>query len=313
MLDNKEMRAVYVEELCKIAEKDNRIVLVEADLAKASATYPFRDKFPERFINVGIAEANMIGVAAGLANYGKIPFTHTFTPFATRRVLDQIAISVAYSNLNVKMMGSDPGIAAQLNGGTHMSFEDIALMRVIPGMVIFEPVDSTQLKKALPQIIEHDGPVYIRLYRQAAEKIYDEDCEFTLGKANLLREGKDATVFASGIMVKEALDAANTLQGEGISVKVINIHTIKPLDEAAVVEAAKETGAVVTAENHNIVGGLGGAICELLSEKCPVPVKRIGVTDHFGEVGKLAYLAEKYNLTASDIVKAVKSVIERKK
>lgn len=312
MLDNKELRAVYAEELCKIAENDDRIVLVEADMSRAGGTYIFKDKFPNRSINVGVAEANMIGVAAGLANYGKIAFTTTFTPFATRRVLDQVTISVAYTGLNVKMVGTDPGICAELNGGTHMSFEDIAVIRAIPGMVIFEPVDAQQLKKALPFILKHNGPVYMRLFRKLAEKVYDDDCEFELGKAVTLREGKDATIFASGIMVKESLDAASILASEGISVRVSNMHTIKPIDEDAIIKAARETGAIVTAENHNIIGGLGSAVSEVLVENACVPMKRIGITDHFGEVGKMPFLKEKYKITSNDIADAIKSVIKRK-
>jgi len=312
MLENKEMREVYIEELLKYAEKDDRIMVLDADLANASKAILFREKYPERFVDVGIAEANMIGVAAGLANYGKIPFTHSFTAFATRRAFDQVAISVAYSKLNVKMIGSDPGITAQLNGGTHMSFEDLALMRALPGMVVVEPADSSQLKKAIKAIIDYEGPVYMRLSRIKAEKVYEEDCDFTLGKANTLREGRDAAIIASGIMVKPALDAADMLKSEGIEVRVLDIHTIKPLDDEAVLKAAKETGAIVTADNHNIIGALGSAVCELVSENYPVPVKRIGVKDHFGEVGLIPFLAEKYNMTANDIAKAVKEVISRK-
>jgi len=312
MLDNKEMRVVYIEEICKIAEKDNRIVLVDADMSRSGGTEMFYKKFPDRAINVGVAEANMICVAAGLATLGKISFTNTFTPFASRRALDQVTISVAYTGLNVKMLGTDPGICAEVNGGTHMSFEDVGVLRPIPGMVIFEPVDSEQLKKSIPQIISHNGPVYIRMYRKLAEKVYDDDCEFELGKAITLREGRDATIIASGIMVKESLDAASILEAEGISVRVINMHTIKPIDEEAIILAANETGAIVTAENHNIIGGLGSAVSEVLVEKSFAPMKRIGVTDHFGEVGKIPFLKEKYNMTAKDIVEAVKSVIKRK-
>lgn len=312
MLEDREMRAAYSEELCKLAEKDNRIVLVEADLSHAGGTNAFKEKYPDRLINVGIAEANMIGVAAGLANYGKIPFTHTFTAFATRRAMDQITISAAYTRLNVKMVGSDPGISAELNGGTHMSFEDIALMRAIPGMVIVEPVDVCSMKKFVPMILEHDGPVYMRMFRKITEKIYDENSTFELGKAVTLRDGKDATIIASGIMVKEALAAEKSLSSEGLSVRVLDMHTIKPIDQEAIIKAAEETGAIVTAENSNIIGGLGSAVSEVLVENCCVPMKRIGVTDHFGEVGKMPYLAEKYHMTSEDIVKAVKEVVSRK-
>ncbi len=311
-LEQREVREVYTEALIEMAEKDERIVLVEADLMKAAKSLPFKEKFPERTIDVGIAEANMMGVASGLSAFGKIPFTHTFTPFATRRCLDQITISVAYAGLNVKMMGSDPGVAAELNGGTHMSFEDVGIMRSIPNMVIFEPVDSVQLKQAMPHIINHYGPVYIRMFRKKTEQIFDEKYTFNWCKAEQLKEGSDVVIMATGLMVKESLDAANQLKEEGISVKVLNIHTVKPLDKEAVIQAAKDTGAVVTAENHNIINGLGSAVAEVLTENYPVPMKRIGVKDHFGEVGKMDFLMNKYEMKAKHIIEAVKEVIGKK-
>lgn len=310
-LEQKELREVYTELLIETAKKDDRILAVDADLMKATKAIPFRDQFPERAIDVGVAESNMIGVAAGLAAFGKVPFTHSFTPFATRRCYDQVTISVAYAGLNVKMVGSDPGVSAELNGGTHMSFEDIGLMRNIPNMVVFEPTDSTQLRQAFPEIIKHYGPVYIRLFRKKAEKIYDDNYKFRWGKADTLAQGNDVTIIASGIMVRASLDAAKMLKEEGINARVINMHTIKPLDEAAVVKAAKETGAIVTVENHNIINGLGSAVAEVLCEQCPVKLKRIGVQDHFGEVGKMPFLMEKYKMTAEDIVKAVKDVMKK--
>lgn len=310
-LEQKELREVYTELLIETAKKDDRIVAVDADLMKATKAIPFRDQFPERAIDVGVAESNMIGVAAGLAAFGKVPFTHSFTPFATRRCYDQVTISVAYAGLNVKMVGSDPGVSAELNGGTHMSFEDVGLMRNIPNMVVFEPTDSTQLRQAFPEIIKHYGPVYIRLFRKKAEKIYDDNYKFRWGKADTLAQGNDVTIISSGIMVRASLDAAKMLKEEGINARVINMHTIKPLDEAAVVKAAKETGAIVTVENHNIINGLGSAVAEVLCEQCPVKLKRIGVQDHFGEVGKMPFLMEKYKMTAEDIVKAVKDVMKK--
>jgi transketolase len=312
MLDEKELRAVYADCLIELAEKDERIVLVEADLMKASGTVPFKNKFPERTVDVGVAEANMMGVAAGLSTFGKIPFADSFAPFATRRCFDQVFISVAYAGLNVKIGGTDPGVSAELNGGTHMSFEDIGIMRNIPGMMIFEPVDATQLKKAMPQIAGHYGPVYIRLSRRQAEKIYDDSCDFELGKAQTLVDGKDATIIASGLMVKNALDAVELLKNEGIGVKVLNMHTIKPIDEEAVLGAARETGAIVTAENHSIINGLGSAVAEVLVENFNVPMKRVGVRDHFGEVGKKEFLMEKFGLMPVNIAKAVKEVLARK-
>ena len=303
-LEQMEMREVYTNKLIEMAEKDDRIVLLDADLMKASKAIPFREKYPERTVDVGVAEANMIGVAAGLAASGKIPFTHTFTPFATRRCFDQVTISVAYAKLNVKMMGSDPGVSAELNGGTHMSMEDVGLMRNLPGMTIFEPVDSVQLEAAMEDIVAHDGPVYIRMFRKKAEKIFNDDYKFNWGKGDLLEDGTDVTIVASGLMVKEALEARKVLAEEGISARVINIHTVKPIDADIILKAAEETGAIVTAENHNVINGLGSAVAEVLIENKPVPMKRIGVQDHFGEVGKMPFLMEKYNMLPKDIVAA---------
>ncbi|MFU0828583.1 MAG: 1-deoxy-D-xylulose-5-phosphate synthase [Lachnoclostridium sp.] len=312
-LEDRWLRETYTDLLIEYAKKDDRLVIVEADLMKAGGTTRFGQEFPERTVNVGIQEANMIGVAAGMSAMGKIPFTHTFTPFATRRCCDQVTLSVAYAGLNVKITGSDPGVTAELNGGTHMSMEDVAIMRNIPGMVIYEPVDSAQFKKAFPQIIEHYGPVYIRLLRRNAVKIFDDNCDFELGKGIVLKEGKDVTIFATGIMVAEAILAEEELAKMGISAEVINIHTIKPLDEELVLKSAKKTGAVVTAENHSVLNGLGGAVAEFLSENYPVVVKRVGVKDHFGEVGLTPFLQKKYGLTSKEIVEAAKCAISMKK
>lgn len=311
-LRNRQLRDIYVDLLLKYAEKYDNLVIVEADLMKASKTTPFFEKYPNRAINVGVAEANMIGVAAGLANMGKIPFTHTFTPFATRRVFDQVTLSVAYAQLNVKMVGSDPGIMAQLNGGTHMSLEDVGLMRNLPTMTVFEPVDGVQLAAMFPQIIEHNGPVYIRLLRQEFDPIFADDQKFELGKATPIIEGTDVSIFATGIMVKEALDAQKSLAEQGISASVINIHTIKPIDKEAIIKEAKKTKAIVTAENHNIINGLGSAVAEVLVENCPTVMERVGVMDHFGEVGKKDFLMEKFGLKAKNIVEACKRVVARK-
>jgi transketolase len=311
-LRKRQLRDIYVDLLMHYAEIYPNLVIVEADLMKALKTTLFQEKYPNRTINVGVAEANMIGVAAGLANMGKLPFTHTFTPFATRRVFDQVTLSVAYSRLNVKMCGSDPGIMAQLNGGTHMSLEDVGLMRNLPGMMIVEPVDGVQLAHLFPQIIEHQGPVYIRLLRQEFDPIFDDNQTFTLGKATKIIDGTDISIFASGIMVKEALDACKILKEEGISAAVINMHTIKPIDKEMIISEAKKTGAIVTAENHNIINGLGSAISEVLVENYPVPMQRVGVMDHFGEVGKKDFLMEKFGLKAKNIVLAAKHVLSRK-
>ena len=312
-LENRWLRETYVDALIEAAEKDERIVILEADLMKAAGTGRFQKKFPERTCNVGIAEANMIGCAAGMSAMGKIPFTHTFTAFSTRRVCDQITLSVAYAGLNVKIVGSDPGVTAELNGGTHMSMEDVAIMRNIPGMTIFEPTDSAQLRAVFPQIVACEGPVYIRLLRRAAVKIFDDGCEAKLGKGICLKRGKDVTIVASGIMTAEALEAAELLEREGIHGEVLNYHTVKPLDTELLLESVGRTGCVVTAENHSILNGLGSAVAECLSEHLPSEMKRVGVRDHFGEVGSTEFLKEKYGLKAVDIVRAAKTVIEAKR
>lgn len=313
MKDEKELRAVYNELLMEAAEKDERVVLLEADLMRATGTVPFSKKFPERTVDVGVAEASMICTAAGLAAMGKIPFANTFCTFATRRCYDQIFISVAYAGLNVKIGGTDPGITAEMNGGTHMSLEDIGIMRNIPGMMVVEPVDAAQLRGLFSQIKDCNSPVYIRLARKPQEKIFEEGTAFTLGKSARLREGKDACIFATGIMVKEALDAAEMLAAEGIQVRVENMYTIKPVDEEAVIAAAKETGIIVTAENHSVINGLGSAVAEVSVKHCPVPIEMVGAQDRFGEVGKIDYLRKALKLTAEDVADAVRKAVSRKK
>ena len=310
MLESQEMRKVYCDTMIALAKEDPRIVDVEADLTGAHGMKPFKAAYPDRSFNVGIAEANMVGVAAGLSACGKIPFVHSFATFASRRCFDQIAISVCYAGLNVKIVGSDPGVGAELNGGTHMALEDMGIMRTLPGMTVFEPTDSVQLRKALPAIVEHEGPVYIRLFRRQAENVFDDDYEFDLGKADLLRDGSDVTLIASGVCVANALQAAETLAQEGA--RVLNIHTIKPIDADAVIKAASETGALVTAENHNVIGGLGSAVAEVLAEQRPTPLERVGVKDHFGQVGKAPYLMGVFGITAADIAKAARKAIARK-
>lgn len=310
MLDAKEVRQTMAEELVSIAEKDDRIVVLDADLMSCHATKIFKERFPDRFINVGIAEANMIGVAAGLASMGKIPFVFSFAPFATRRCYDQIFISAAYAKLPVKIVGSDPGIMAEANGGTHMPFEDMTLMRAVPDMVCFEPTDATMLKKALPQIIKQKGPTYIRMFRKKTEQIYDDKSKIKVGTAITLKEGNDVGIIASGIMVDRALKAAEILANEGISAEVVNIHTWKPLDSEAVINLAKKVKGIVTCENHSVYGGLHSAVAEACALEYPTKIKRIGVVNKFGEVGKQAYLSEVFNLTVEDIVKEAKAAIE---
>ena len=313
MKEARELRDIFCEVLMQEAERDTRVCLLEADLMLAAGTYPFNSKFPDRTFNVGVCEANMMSVAAGLAAMGKIPVATTFTPFASRRVYDQVFLSICYAGLNVKIRGLDPGIAAQLNGGTHMCFEDVGLMRNIPNMTVVEPIDEIQMRRMLPEIIRHDGPVYFRTFRMNADKIYNDDYEFVWGKPDRLCDGCDVTIMASGILVQNALDAAALLRAEGISARVYNVHTIKPLHTETVLAAATETGAVVTVENHNVVNGLGSAVAEVLVENAPVPMERVGIRDCFGEVGKLDYLQKRFSLEASDIAAAARRVVGRKK
>lgn len=313
MQDEKEMRQVYCDCLLELAEKNKNIVVIEADLMNCIKTERFKAAFPERFFNVGIAEANMVGIAAGLSTCGKIPFISSFAPFATRRCYDQIFISVAYSKQNVKIVGTDPGISAEVNGGTHMPFEDMGIMRLIPDCVCVEPTDSAMLRSLMPQIAAYKGLVYIRLFRKKTEKIFEEGEIFDLFKARSLKEGKDVTIVASGIMVGRALQAAEQLKAEGIDAGVLNTYTWKPIDSDALVSAAKASGAVVVAENHNICGGLTSAVTQALCAEYPVPVLSVGVNDKFGEVGKMPYLSEVYHMNVGDIVERCKQVIALKK
>ena len=313
MYENKEMRAVFGEVIDDMMAKDERIVVIDADLARANGTFSLRDKYPERAFDVGVAEANMASIAAGMASYGFIPFISSFTPFATRRICDQIAISIAYAKRNVKIVGTDPGISAELNGGTHMSMEDIGVLRSIPNLVLFEPVDAMQLAKAMPQIVDYDGPVYIRMFRKVAPAVFGEDYSFDLFKADIIKEGKDVTLYATGIMVSEAIKAAELLKAEGIDAEIINVHTIKPIDRETVIRSARKTGAAVTCENHNVLGGLYSAVAEVLIEEYPIPMKAIGVQDHFGEVAKMDYLKKKYHMTAEDIAAAAKETVSKKR
>ena len=312
MTDEREMRQTLAGALVERAKTDDRIVVIEADLMSCHATKVFKQEFPERFVNVGIAEQNMIGIAAGMSTMGKIPFAYSFGPFATRRCYDQIFISVAYARQNVKIVGTDPGVLAEYNGGTHMPFEDMALMRAIPHMVCFEPVDATMLEKAVDQIVDYQGAVYIRLQRKKAEKVFDDTLNFELGKAIKIKDGKDVTLIASGIMVARAIEAAELLKEDGISARVMNIHTWKPIDKDAIIKCAKETGAIVTCENHNVCNGLGSAVAEVVCQNSPVPMRLVGVKDEFGQVGKNAYLSEQYHITTQDIVEAAREVVKSK-
>jgi transketolase len=312
-MEQKEMRAVYAQTLIELAEKDDRIVLLEADLMKASGTTVFKDRFPERTFQMGVAEANMVGVAAGLSATGKIPFADTFTCFAARRAYDQFFISGNYARQNVKLTGTDPGIAAVFNGGTHASFEDIGLMRNIPKLVVFEPSDPVSLRKLVLKSAAHQGCVYMRLFRQFANVLYDENETFELGKGKILADGTDITLIASGVIpVNETRKAGERLAREGIKAAVIDMHTIKPIDTELVLQYAKKTGAILTCENHQVVNGLGSAVAETLSENHPTLLKRIGVNDEFGEVGALDYLQQRFGLTAENIAAQAKELIKKK-
>ncbi len=312
-IEKKAMRDVYCETMIELASKDKRIVHLDADLLSCIAMIPFQKKFPERTFDLGIQEANMIGVAAGMSAAGLIPFAHSFATFATRRCYDQIFMSCAYAKLNVRIIGSDPGITAAFNGGTHMPFEDMGILRDIPKITIIEPVDTVMLRDIIIQTAGMYGVFYIRMLRRNAVKIYDEGSAFHIGKGVTLQEGKDVTIISTGIMVKEALDAAEKLSQEGISAKVINMFTLKPIDSELIIKSAEETGAIVTAENHNIINGLGSAVSEVLSENMPVPLERVGVRDEFGQVGPVDYLKEAYALTSDEIVRKAKKVLKRKK
>lgn len=310
--ENIAMRDVYCQTLIELAEKNNQIVVLDADLMSSMGMIPFKETFPERTFNCGVQEANMIGVAAGLSATGKIPYAHTFGPFATRRCYDQVFLSGAYAKANIRIIGSDPGITAAYNGGTHMPFEDLGIMRNIPEITIITPTDSTMLKRTIEKVAELFGVFYIRLLRKKAIKIYHKNQAFEIGKAITLKNGSDATIIANGIMVAEALKAADILEKEGVSIRVLDMFTLKPIDKEAIINCAKETGAIVTAENHNIINGLGSTVAEVLVENISVPMERVGVKDLFGEVGPVDYLKERFELTANDIVKKVEKVIKRK-
>lgn len=303
-------RDSYGNALVECGKENPNLVVLDADLAEATKTATFKKAFPERHIDCGIAECNMVGIAAGLASTGKIPFVSSFAMFAAGRAFEQIRNSVGYPHLNVKIGATHAGISVGEDGATHQCNEDIALMRTIPGMVVINPSDDVEAKAAVKAAIEHDGPVYLRFGRLAAPVINDTaDYKFELGKGVVLREGKDVTIIATGLCVSESLAAADKLAADGISAKVINIHTIKPLDEELVIAAAKETGKVVTVEEHSVIGGLGSAVCDCLSENAPTPVLKIGVNDVFGESGPALKLIAKYGLDAESIYNKVKNFV----
>ena len=304
-------RESYGKALVKYGE-DKRIVVIDADLSKSTKTEMFQKAYPDRFINAGIAEGNMLSVAAGLAASGKIAFASTFAMFAAGRAFEQIRNSIGYTHLNVKIGATHAGLSVGEDGATHQCLEDIALMRTIPGMTIINPADDIEAQLAVKAAIEHNGPVYMRFGRLAVEDINGEDYKFELGKGVTFRDGTDVTLIGTGLMTAEALKAAELLEKDGISARVVNIHTIKPIDEEIIVKASEETGAIVTAEEHYIMGGLGSAVAEVVCASAPCPVKIVG-TDRFGRSGTPAELFEEYGLTAENIVKNAKEAIVLKK
>lgn len=306
-------RVAYGEALAEYGSKEN-IVVLDADLACCTMSANFRDKYPDRFFNIGIAEGNMMSIAAGIATTGKNVFASSFAMFAAGRAWEQVRNSIGYPHLNVKVVGTHSGISVGEDGATHQALEDIAIMRAIPGMLVVSPSDAIETKAAVKALMDYEGPAYLRVGRIPADIINDTpDYKFELFKGYQMREGNDITILATGLMVQESLKASDLLKEQGIHARVIDIHTIKPLDEEIILKAAKETGCIVTVEEHNIMGGLGGAVAELLSEKYPTPLVRVGMKDEFGKSGKPEELFKKFGLNADNIVTQVKKALELKK
>ena len=312
MMKSVPMRDGYGKALLELCEKGENIMVLDADVAKSTRTVWIRDQYPDRFLDMGISEQDMVGTAAGLALSGMIPFVSTYCVFLAGRAWDQIRTTVCYNNLNVKLAGAHAGISVGPDGATHQSLEDVALMRVLPRMTVIVPCDAEETRKATLAIAKKNGPCFIRFGREAVPVITDEDTPFEIGKARLCCDGTDVTVFANGAMVYEALKAAEELAAKGISVRVYDLHTVKPLDEAVILAAAKETGCIVTAEEHQINGGMGGAVAEYLSKKCPVPLEMVAVDDSFGESGQPQELMDKYGLNSTAIAEKIKVVLARK-
>ncbi len=302
-------REAYGEALAEFGEKYNNIVVLDADLSGSTKTAQFKKKFPERFFNIGISEQDLMGTAAGLSTCGKIPFASTFAMFASGRAFEQVRNTIAYPALNVKIAATHAGITVGEDGASHQAIEDMAIMRAIPNMTVINPSDAYITKRTIESAILHKGPIYIRLGRLAVPEIYKNCVNYKIGKGIVLKEGEDATIIATGFMVHLAIEAGDLLKEKGIEVRIIDMHTIKPIDEDLIIESAKKTGAIVTAEEHNIIGGLGGAVAEVLSESCPTPLARVGIKDVFGQSGKPMELVNEYGISASDIVKAVKKLL----
>jgi transketolase len=312
MADKIATRDAYGKALSKLGRENPRVVVLDADLSKSTKTAGFAKEFPDRFFQMGIAEADMTTTAAGLATCGKIPFLSTFAVFAAGRVFDQVRNSIGYTHLNVKIAATHAGITVGEDGGSHQSIEDLALMRTVPGMTVIAPADAADAEAAVYAAAELDGPVYLRFGREPLPVIFPPEHKFIIGKADQLRDGKAASIVANGIMTHAALAAADILAARGVAVRVLNISTLKPIDVEAIVAAARETGAIVTAEEHSVIGGLGSAVSEVLVQHCPVPMEFIGVQDRFGQSGTPAELMAEYKMTPTDIVAAVERVIKRK-
>lgn len=313
LISPEEMRAAYCGALVEEARKNEKIVSLDCDLSNSCGTKGFKAAFPDRAFNLGIQEQNACAMAGGLARVGMVPFLHTFAAFASRRICDQIFMSCTYAGQNVKIVGCDSGVSAAFNGGTHMAFEDVGILRVMPHVTIVEPSDPVMMRSVVRQVAETDGVFYLRMPRKTVYDLYEPGSEFTVGRAETIREGSDVTIIATGMEVRHALQAAEMLAGEGVSVRVVDMFTIKPIDAQCIRKCAAETGAVVTCENESIIGGLGSAVAEVLVESDPVPMERIGVQDEFGEVGSQSYLEERFGLTAPFIAEKVKRVLKRKK
>lgn len=313
MADKVATREAYGKALQILGAENPNVVVLDADLSKSTKTADFAKKYPERFFNMGIAEANLLGTAAGLAAAGKIPFASTFAIFAVGRAFEQIRNSIAYPKLNVKIAATHSGITVGEDGGSHQAIEDVAIMRAVPNMVVLVPADGEETRQVVLAAADYNGPVYIRMGRLGVPLLFGEEYRFEIGKANVLKEGTDVAIMANGVMVSMALEAAAELTTQGVSVSVVNVASVKPLDEETIVRIAKMTGAVVTAEEHNIIGGLGSAIAEVLGEQQPTPMVRVGLKDTFGESGQPQELLEKYGLTKLELVKAVQEVLAKKK
>jgi len=313
MVDMLSTRDAFGQALLELGEENPDVIVFTADIATSTRTGLFRQKYPDRFFDLGIAEQNMISVAAGAASCGKIPFVATLAVFACERVCNQITISVAYPKMNVKIVGTHGGISVGKDGATHQSISDIAIMRSIPNIVVIAPCDGVETMKCVKAVAGYVGPAYIRLGRAPFPVIFDESYDFQIGEAVILRDGSDVTIVANGLLVHEALKAYEKLREMGIKARVINLHTIKPIDETAIEKAARETGAIVTAEEHTIMGGVGGAVAEVVVETYPAPMARVGLRDTFGESGEPADLLRKYGLLDVNIIEAVQKAVEMKK